>query len=194
HKILNNPVNPVYFHCFSASSWANGQPLIDLFAQCFNCQFLVGDHLVINKNSGCGVDSDRAGAPRVFRYDGYYLKPVHVSGETRDVQPYLAREIDQDRADIAYRAPERLVLVKQIVHLPELALKTRRGGGVGGFERMVVNWRYREVVKGDLKPTAVFALQSFEDRVQSAAGWALIIAVLIDCNNPFGGTPVGRRA
>jgi hypothetical protein len=58
---------------------------------------------------------------------------------------------------------------------------------------MVVKLRYREVVKCDLNSTAVFALQSFEDRVQSAAGWALIIAVLIDCNDSFGGQPVGRR-
>ena len=194
HKILNNPVNPVYFHCFSASSWANGQPLIDLFTQSFNRQILVGDQLVINKNSGCGIDPAGAGSPRVLRYDGYYLKPVHVSGKARDVQPYLAREIDQDRAEIAHLAPERLVLVKQVVHLPELPLKTGGRRGVGGFERMVVKLSQREVVKGDLNPTAVFALQSFEDRVQSAAGWALIIAVLIDCNNPFGGRPVGRRA
>ena len=194
HKILNNPVNPVYFHYSNASSWANGQPLIDLFAQSFNRQIIVGDQLVINKNSGCGVDPALAGAPRIFRYDGYYLKPVHVSGKARDVQPYLAREIDQDRAEIAYLAPDRLVIVKHVVHLPELALKTGGRSGVGGFERMGVKLNYRVVVKGDLNSTAVFALQSFEDRVQSAAGWALIIAVLIDCNDPFGGRPVGRRA
>src|SRR5262245_363435 len=92
----------------SIFSRTNGQPFIDLLAQVLDRQSF-GDQIVIYKNRGCGIDAPRVSALSVISHNGHYLKPIYISREAWNVQPYLAREIDQDRAEITHLAPHRLV-------------------------------------------------------------------------------------
>ena len=61
--------------------------------------------------------------------------------EALNIQTYSAGEAFEDRTGVKCIFPDLLVLVKQVVHFPKLALHTRCFGGMCGGERVWVHLR-----------------------------------------------------
>jgi hypothetical protein len=71
-----------------------------------------------------------------------------------------------------------LVLIKQIVHLPKLAVKGGEFGNFGGALRPLVKLAHGKIAENKTEAIAEVGLDSFHDWIGCTAVWALIVAIL----------------
>src|SRR6185436_9790596 len=79
-----------------------------------------------------------------------------------------------------------LVLVKAIVHFPELPAFRRSLGGRGGLCRVRMNLAQREVAEDEPQARSEMVLDRLDDRVRLPAIRALVVAVLDECDRRIG--------
>src|SRR4051812_38353368 len=106
-------------------------------------------------------------------------RAVYVLREALHVETELLRVLDEERARRLCLRPFRLMLVEQIVHLPELPLRARSLGGAGRFGRELVYVVERKIAEGEAHAFAVLREHALRDGVKLSAGRALVIAELL---------------
>src|SRR6185436_8911054 len=110
-----------------------------------------------------------------------------------DIQFQLARKISDNRMNVVKLAPNLLVLVKRIVHFPKVSLQIGCRCRVSSIQRVLVNLRKRQMVEVESYTPSELTLQSLQDWEGQTTGWALVIAVLVNCDHGLGHANSGSR-
>ena len=108
------------------------------------------------------------------------LVALHILLELIDVETKLARIRNKYRTGIVQFGPLFLIAIEPIMHLPKLVLIARRFRGMRRREGILMNLHQRKMMKDNLHLVPVVVFDLLELRLELAAWWALIVAVLFE--------------
>src|SRR5439155_9834188 len=119
------------------------------------------------------VDAAGDTAPEVFPHSGLVHAPPELFPKACDIETQVARVFDEILA-----VQRELPLEQAVVHLPELALRSRSFGGLRRVLRVGVALAQREVAVHESQSATHPLLDRFDDGVRAPAVRALVVAVL----------------
>src|SRR5207249_6123790 len=155
-----------------ARSARSGRGLLERREQGLQLPRVVVSHAV-DKKGRRPVDAAGDAAAEVFPHPGLVHAAAELFAKPCDIETQVASVLDQILA-----VEGELPLEEAVVHLPELALRTRRFGGLRGVLRVRMAFAQREVPIHEAQAASHLLLDRFDDGVRAAAVRALVVAVL----------------